>query len=186
MQLIRRFMIETGTEASFEIDPSITRGLDYYTGIVYETFLNALPSIGSVCSGGRYDNLAALYSKESITGVGSSIGLDRLIAALESLGQAKEKSSYADVVIACIDETQAGSYQALAGKLRSTGIPCEVLLEEKKLTQQFVLAEKKGASFIIIPGSDAQKDPLTLRTIATRENKENLSVDDIINFIKAR
>jgi histidyl-tRNA synthetase len=186
MQLIRRFMIETGTEASFEIDPSITRGLDYYTGIVYETFLNALPGIGSVCSGGRYDNLAALYSKESITGVGSSIGLDRLIAALESLGQTRAKSSYADLVVACIDEAQAGAYQALAGTLRNAGIPCEVLLEEKKLTQQFVLAEKKGASYIIIPGNNPLKDSLTLRIIATRENRENLSMEDIIKFVKER
>ena len=68
------------------IDPSITRGLDYYTGIVYETFLTDLPSIGSICSGGRYNDLASLYMKEKLPGVGSSIGLDRLIAALEELG----------------------------------------------------------------------------------------------------
>jgi histidyl-tRNA synthetase len=184
MMLIKSFMDATGTAASFEIDPSITRGLDYYTGIVYETFLNALPGIGSVCSGGRYDNLVALYSKESITGVGSSIGLDRLIAALESLGQIKAKNSYADLVVACIDETQFGAYQALAEKIRAAGIPCEVFLEEKKLTQQFVLAEKKGASYIIIPGKDALKDPLTLRIIATRENRENLSVNDVISFMQ--
>jgi histidyl-tRNA synthetase len=182
MQMIKRFMDDTGTSASFEIEPSITRGLDYYTGIVYETFLNALPSIGSVCSGGRYDNLAGLYSKETLSGVGSSIGLDRLIAALESLGQIKGKNSYAELVIACIDETQTGAYQALAEKFRTAGIPCEVLLEEKKLTQQFILAEKKGASYIIIPGKDALKDSLTLRIIAKRENRENLSPDDVIKL----
>ncbi len=186
MQLIRRFMNETGTSASFEIDPSITRGLDYYTGIVYETFLNALPEIGSVCSGGRYDNLAGLYSKEKLSGVGSSIGLDRLIAALESLGQIKTKSSYADLLIACVDETQAGNYQALAGKFREEGIPCEVFLEEKKLTQQFVLAEKKGASYIIIPGKEPLTDSLTLRIIASRENRGNLSIDDVIKAVREK
>ncbi len=184
MRMIRRFMDETGTSSSFVIDPSITRGLDYYTGIVYETFLNALPDIGSVCSGGRYDDLAGLYSKEKLTGVGSSIGLDRLIAALETLGQIKGKNSYADLIIACIDETRSGSYQALAAKFRKAGIPCEVFLEEKKLTQQFVLAEKKGASYIILPGQDPQKDPLSLRVIASRENRENLTVGDIIEFIR--
>jgi histidyl-tRNA synthetase len=184
MQLIRSFMDATGTSNSFEIDPSITRGLDYYTGIVYETFLNALPSIGSVCSGGRYDNLAALYSKESISGVGSSIGLDRLIAALENLGQITEKNSYADLIVACIDQTQSGGYQAIAAKIRNAGIPCEVFLEEKKLTQQFVLAEKKGASYIIIPGKNPLTDLLTLRIISTRENRENLSIADIIKFMQ--
>mgnify|MGYP002521829072 FL=1 len=64
----------------FTLDPSITRGLDYYTGIVYETFLDKLPNLGSVCSGGRYNNLASLYTKENLPGVGSSIGLDRLLA----------------------------------------------------------------------------------------------------------
>ncbi len=64
------------------LDPSITRGLDYYTGIVYETFLNPIPGIGSICSGGRYNNLAALYTKEQLPGVGASIGLDRLLTAM--------------------------------------------------------------------------------------------------------
>ncbi|MDR3139831.1 MAG: histidine--tRNA ligase, partial [Treponema sp.] len=139
---LRRFMLDTETAGSFALDPSITRGLDYYTGIVYETFLADLPDIGSVCSGGRYDNLAGLYSRERISGVGSSIGLDRLIAALEALGKLKGTPSYARLGIACVREEQGGLYQALGEKLRAEGIPCEVFLEGGKLTKQFVLAEK--------------------------------------------
>ena len=96
MRDVYAMMCAAEIENVFVFDPSITRGLDYYTGIVYETFLNALPSIGSVCSGGRYDNLAALYMKERVPGVGGSIGLDRLIAALEQLELLPKSLSYID------------------------------------------------------------------------------------------
>ncbi|GHU90237.1 histidine--tRNA ligase [Spirochaetia bacterium] len=196
LRILRKYMIDSGTEASFELDPSITRGLDYYTGIVYETFLKDDPAIGSVCSGGRYDNLAGLYSKpsasqaaETISGVGSSIGLDRLIAALESLGKLKSRLSYAELIIACIKEEDAGAYQTLAGKFREAGIPCEVLLEAagsidgKQLTKQFMLAEKKGGRWIIIPGENPLKDPLTLRELKTRQNREGLTFQNIIDIL---
>jgi histidyl-tRNA synthetase len=141
---IRRFMIDADCGDRFILDPSITRGLDYYTGIVYESFLNEMPEIGSVCSGGRYDDLAGLYSREKLSGVGSSIGLDRLIAAMESLGRLGEHGSYALAAIACVDEARGGVYQALAGELRRRGIPCEVFPEEKKLVRQFVHGGEKG------------------------------------------
>ncbi|MCL2880616.1 MAG: histidine--tRNA ligase, partial [Treponema sp.] len=80
MSLLGRFMQDTGTQSSFTLDPSITRGLDYYTGVVFETFLTGMPEIGSICSGGRYDNLCGLYTKKKFSGVGASIGLDRMIA----------------------------------------------------------------------------------------------------------
>jgi histidyl-tRNA synthetase len=185
LALLRRFMADTGTTASFVLDPSITRGLDYYTGVVYETFLNELPDIGSVCSGGRYDNLAGLYSKETISGVGSSIGLDRLIAALEALGKLKTRASYTQVAIACIQEEAAGRYQALAARLREAGIPCAVLLEAEKLTKQAMLAEKQGARWLIISGADPLKEPLTLRDLSTRTNREGLSLEKLIACLKA-
>jgi histidyl-tRNA synthetase len=196
LNILRKYMIDSGTEASFELDPSITRGLDYYTGIVYETFLKDDPAIGSVCSGGRYDNLAGLYSKpspttEALTGVGSSIGLDRLIAALESLGKLNPRGGYALVSIACIKEEDAGAYQALAGKFREAGIPCDVLLEAagsplegKQLVKQFMLVEKKGARWIIIPGENPLQDTLTLRELKTRQNREGLSPENIIGILK--
>jgi histidyl-tRNA synthetase len=202
LSLIRRFMLDTGSEGSFVLDPSITRGLDYYTGIVYETFLNELPGIGSVCSGGRYDDLAGLYMKEQVSGVGSSIGLDRLIAALESLGDLKGQGSYAKAVIACLREEDGGLYQALAEKFRAAGINCEVFPgtpaetqqgrgsppAAKKLTQQFILAEKKGIPWVIIPGSGENSpfvpgSPLTLRNLAARENREGLSFEEILQAI---
>jgi histidyl-tRNA synthetase len=184
LSLIRRFMNDTGTSSSFALDPSITRGLDYYTGIVYETFINELPEIGSVCSGGRYGDLAGLYSKEKLSGVGSSIGLDRLIAALESLGKSPGKGAYARVVIACVNEELGGAYQALAEKFRERGTACEVFPDAKKLTQQFALAEKKGAEFVIIPGDAPLAGPLTLRELGGRRNRENLDFEEALNLIK--
>ncbi|MDR0597042.1 MAG: histidine--tRNA ligase [Treponema sp.] len=183
LSLIRRFMIDTGTADSFILDPSITRGLDYYTGIVYETFLKELPGIGSVCSGGRYDDLAGLYSKEKISGVGSSIGLDRLIAALESLGRLRGRPGYARAAVACVREADGGIAQALAQKLREAGINCEVFLEEKKLTQQYMAAEKKGIPWMILPGDTAESG-LILRNLGTRENLEGLDIGAIAELIK--
>jgi histidyl-tRNA synthetase len=184
LALIRRFMADTGTEASFALDPSITRGLDYYTGIVYETLINELPEIGSVCSGGRYDDLAGLYSKDKLSGVGSSIGLDRLIAALETLGKTGGERTYVRAAIACVNEELGGAYQVLAGKFRERGIPCEVFPEAKKLTQQFILAEKKGARWVIVPGDDPLNSPLTLREIGLRQDRADLSFEEAVRILQ--
>jgi hypothetical protein len=150
MKEIRNMMKAAGIEKTFVLDPAITRGLDYYTGVVYETFLNDLPSIGSVCSGGRYDNLAGLYMKDRIPGVGSSIGLDRLIAGLEQLGATNKKGSFLDCEIFCLDKNLSVHYQAVASALRSKGVNVEVFADEKKIGQQYTVAEKKGIPFGIM------------------------------------
>ncbi|GMO58038.1 MAG: histidine--tRNA ligase [Termitinemataceae bacterium] len=171
LQTIHKFMIDAGVENSYVLDPSITRGLDYYTGIVFETFLNELPSIGSICSGGRYDNLMGLYSKTPLSGVGGSIGLDRLIAGLEALNISTSQKTYAKLCIANLNEDQCGLYQKLAAVIRDAGIPCEVLSEAKKQTAQFIEAEKKGAAYVLLPcESDPVEGPFVLRNLATREN----------------
>jgi histidyl-tRNA synthetase len=176
LEELRRYMKELGVADSFVLDPSITRGLDYYTGVVYESFLNKLPGIGSVCSGGRYDNLAGLYSKEAIGGVGSSIGLDRLQAALEELDTRKDfpgRTGCAAAAVVCLDPEGPGKAQALAEAFRRRGISCEAFLEPKKLTAQFILAEKKGIPWVIIP----QGEKFTLRNIAARQNTEGLDAE---------
>ena len=184
LYLIHQFMLDSGTEKTFVLDPAITRGLDYYTGIVFESFLNDLPNIGSVCSGGRYDNLVGLYTKPgqgpAVGGVGSSIGIDRLIAALETLGRLKTKSSYAEIAIACVKEKDSGLCQALAQKFRAKGIACEVFLDEAKLQKQYVLAEKKGLSWLVIPDESAVNN-YTLRNLKTRENQQ-MNEEDLLNF----
>jgi len=186
LSALRQFMVDaSGSDDAFTLDPSITRGLDYYTGVVFETFLNDLPDIGSICSGGRYDNLAGLYSKNKISGVGSSIGLDRMIAALESLNKLPAAVDTA-AAIACLKPEHAGQYQALARQFRESGVPCEVFLEatdSKNLVKQYVLAEKKGLRWMIIPGESVLSDPLTVRDLATRKNSEGLSVTDAVKAV---
>ncbi len=161
---------EANVAQNIKIDPSITRGLDYYTGIVYETFLNDLPSIGSVCSGGRYNDLASLYTKEKLPGVGSSIGLDRLLSALEELGSPfLEKNSSADVIIFNTDNSMQHQYQQGAQRLRASGIRVDLYLQVKKMNAQFKYAEQNNIPFglFIKEGQEYILRNLTSRTDST-------------------
>ena len=166
------------------LDPSITRGLDYYTGLVYETFLNDLPSIGSVCSGGRYDNLTGLYMKEKISGVGASIGLDRLIAALDELSPAAVPEGFLDAEIFCTDESLMSVYQKNAFALRNAGTAVEVFPEAKKMNQQYAAAEKKAVPFgILIDNAQAGQNLLTLKNQQTLQRHENITVEKSAEII---
>lgn len=181
---IQEMMEAAGIANSFVLDPSITRGLDYYTGVVYETFLNRLPGIGSVCSGGRYDNLAGLYMKDKVPGVGSSIGLDRLIAGLEQLGLLEHKKSYVQVEIFCTDPAQSARYQQTAAVLRRHGISCEVFPDPKKLVQQYTVAEKKGIPFGLLMPEDTGSSTVTLKNLVTREQHEQIPIDEAMRIIQ--
>jgi histidyl-tRNA synthetase len=138
------------------IDLSICRGLDYYTGTVYETFLKDLPSIGSVCSGGRYDNLAGKYTRQVLPGVGASLGLDRLLAALEVLDHPLLRQHWtpAHVLIVQFEASRLAEYHRLARELRARGIATEVYPEAKKISQQLAYAEKRGFRWAVIAGSE--------------------------------
>src|SRR5262249_53896564 len=127
-------------EQFLRIDLSIARGLDYYTGTIYETFLTDLRDIGSVCSGGRYDNLAALFTKQELPGVGASLGLDRLIDALEKLGKLPKVGTPAPVLIVQFAAEHLGAYQNLARCLRAAGVGVEVFTDAKKIGQQLQYA----------------------------------------------
>lgn len=187
MKDIRQMMKASGIDSTYVLDPSITRGLDYYTGVVYETFLNDLPSIGSVCSGGRYDNLAGLYMKEKISGVGSSIGLDRLIAGLEQLGIISKKGSFVDLEIFCMDSSLVVEYQGLAQKLRNAGISCEVFPDAKKIGQQYNVTDKKGIKWgILMNAENAKQGVFILKNLETREQFENCTVEQAVKIISAQ
>ncbi|MDR2344041.1 MAG: histidine--tRNA ligase [Spirochaetaceae bacterium] len=190
LRTLRGFMLDLGIGDTFVIDPSISRGLDYYTGIVFETFLDGMPSIGSVCSGGRYDRLSGLYSKDGLSGVGSSIGLDRLLAALEAPGKTAKRETYAELAVICVDEGQGGICQRIAQRFRAAGIPTEVFFEAKKQGAQFAQAEKKGTRWALIPsaGASAKEDgaggPVRLRDLGERCTGAELSVDAAVDFFK--
>ena len=185
MKTIFSMMKAAGIEETYMLDPEITRGLDYYTGIVYETFLEKLPSIGSVCSGGRYDNLAGLYMKEKLPGVGSSIGLDRLIAGLSELGITNAKGSYLDVEIFNTDENLNVQYQEVAAKLRKEGISVEVFPDTVKINKQYSVTDKKQIPWGIMLSSNSETaNTITLKNLKTREIFESISIEDAASKIK--
>lgn len=136
------------------LDVSIARGLDYYTGTIYETFLTDLPTIGSICSGGRYDNLAGLFTKERLPGVGASLGLDRLLAAMEELKLLGTEATPAPVLVTQFDGKYLGDYLRIGRLLRASGINAEVFPETKKLGKQLQYADRKGFRIALIAGSD--------------------------------
>lgn len=156
-----------------QIDVSIARGLDYYTGAVFETFLNELPTIGSVCSGGRYDNLAGTYTKQELPGIGASLGLDRLLAALEELGRLEKVRTPADVFIAFFDAERRNDYLRVAAQLRAARIGVEFFPEPKKIGQQLKYADQRGfRAAVIIGDREWQSGVCQLKNLATTATEE--------------
>ncbi|MFO0790620.1 MAG: histidine--tRNA ligase [Pirellulales bacterium] len=139
-------------EQRVKLDVSIARGLDYYTGTVLETTLDDKPEIGSVLSGGRYDNLAELYTNQQLPGIGASLGLDRLLAAMEELGMLPKTQTPAQVFIAFFDPNHLGDYFQLAAVLRTAGLATEVFPEPTKLGKQLQYADRKGFRVAVIAG----------------------------------
>ena len=141
-------------EARYALNLSIARGLDYYTGVVYETTLDAYPEIGSICSGGRYDNLASHYSKSKLPGVGISIGLTRLFHQLREAGLIGTADSSVDVLVALLDDSGLEHALAMSQRLRAAGLNVETQLEPRKLARQLQYADKAGIRFVAMRGED--------------------------------
>ncbi len=169
-------------ETRFKIDLSIARGLDYYTGTIYETFLTGsyadgeeskpLESFGSVCSGGRYDNLASVFTKQVLPGVGASLGVDRLIAAMEAMKHPllTGQSTPAEVLIVNFEANRLGDYHRIAGLLRRSGVNVEVYPDAKKVGQQLGYAEKRGFRLAVIAGPEEFAQGVwKLKDLAKRE-----------------
>jgi len=160
-------------EERIKLDVSIARGLDYYTGAIFETFLDDLPGIGSVCSGGRYDNLAELYTKRQLPGIGASLGLDRLLAAMEELGMLANVKTPDDVLVTYFDKSALGKYLEIAATLREAGLKVEVYPEAKKLGQQLKYADARGFGYAVIAGEDELgRDALQVKDLGTGESTE--------------
>jgi histidyl-tRNA synthetase len=151
-QILRGAKAGGVADSALQLDVSIARGLDYYTGAIFETFLADIPTIGSICSGGRYDNLAGLFTKQELPGIGASLGLDRLLAALEELKLVEKVRTPAPVLIAYFDKDRLYDYLRLAAALRAAGLGVEVFPEPKKLGQQLAYADRRGFRVALIAG----------------------------------
>ncbi len=156
-----------------KLDVSIARGLDYYTGVIFETFLDDLPEIGSVCSGGRYDNLAELYTKQQLPGIGASLGLDRLLAAMDELEMIDKVKTPADILVVYFEKDQLNKYLEIAADLRQAGWAVEVFPDAKKLGKQLKYADVRGFQYALIAGGDElQRDVCQIKNLQTGESVE--------------
>ena len=170
--LVVRYLADFGVPAeNFAVDLTIARGLDYYTGTVYETVLLDHPEIGSVCSGGRYDNLAEYYTEKQLPGVGISIGLTRLFYVLGEQGMLNPElpTAPADVLILPMTQDLSAAI-ALATQLRENGIRAQLYTEEKKFKQKIGYADKLGIPYVIFLGEDEiQEGVAACKDMATGE-----------------
>ena len=160
LKTVAAYLPEFGVpEENFEIDLTIARGLDYYTGTVYETVMTDHPEIGSVCSGGRYDNLAEYYTNKALPGVGISIGLTRLFYVLQEQGMLSEDvlTAPADVLILPMTEELSGAI-ALATQLRGAGLRVQLYGEKKKFKAKIAYADKLAIPFVIFLGEDELRE----------------------------
>ncbi len=179
------YMEQFGVPAShFEIDLTIARGLDYYTGTVYETTMLDHPEIGSICSGGRYDNLAEYYTDKQLPGVGISIGLTRLFFVLEDKNYLAETSSPADVMILPMTD-DVGAAIELATRLRDNGVRVQLNCEKKKFKAKITYADKLSIPYVIFMGEDEIKNNIVaLKELATGE-QTNTGFDEALERIKS-
>ena len=168
----------------FKIKLTIVRGLDYYTGTVYETILNDYPNLGSVCGGGRYDNLAGFYTEQKLPGVGIAIGITRLFYQLCENNLIKaSKSSIAEVLVLPMDDNAIEKGYAVASKLRLSGIPCQLYLEDKKFKNKINYADKLKIPYVVIIGEDeVNNNYVTLKDMFnfSQEKLEDLKLVDTV------
>ena len=171
-------------EENFVIDLTIARGLDYYTGTVYETNLKGYESIGSVCSGGRYENLAGYYTKKNLPGVGISIGLTRLFYNLKELGLLKtDKKSISKVDIITMGIGVENAVE-ISNLLREKNIPNEIYKEDSKTKAKFSYANNLEIPYVIVIGEDEkEKGVYTLKDMTTGE-QETLTKEEVLEKIK--
>ena len=173
-------------ESRYAINLSIARGLDYYTGIVYETTLDAHPQIGSICSGGRYDDLASHYTKSKLPGVGISIGLTRLFYQLREAGLVDVAASNVDVLVALLDDAGFADALALSQTLRGRGLRVETQMEARKIAKQFQYADRAGIRFVALRGEGERSDgTVTLKDLRSGE-QETLPLEAAADWLTGR
>lgn len=164
----------------YRVNFSIARGLGYYTGIVYESVLTRLPSVGSVCSGGRYDDLTKTFSKQKMSGVGASIGIDRLLSAMKELDMMKSNSTPARALLVCMDNAYLAYTHALAESFRRSGICIEVYPDIARLKKPFSYANALGHEFVLVVG----ESEFATKTITLKNMTSGMQMQEI-SFLKA-
>ena len=179
---IRQFGVP---DSAFAVDLGVVRGLDYYTGTIYETTLVDSPELGSICSGGRYDDLASYFTDTRLPGVGISIGLTRLFSKLKEAGLLQPlPKSPAEVLVTTMDPKYLDRYFTVARLLREAGINTEVYLETAKLGNQLTYADRKGFRVAIIAGeNEFAKNVVQIKTLSTKTARD-VPMNDVVLAVK--
>jgi histidyl-tRNA synthetase len=173
-----------GLSEHVEVDLSIARGLDYYTGTIYETFVLDHESYGSVMSGGRYDTLLGMFLKQSSPAVGISVGIERLLTLLTEIGAIEGRAGAADVFAVLFDDESYGPLQRAAQWLREQGVKIEVSLKPAKLGKQFRYAERKGYRWVVIAGAgDLERGEIGLKDLISG-TQSTVSLEEIPDLIR--
>ncbi len=182
--VIKQIRVCKVPEKNFRVDLSIARGLDYYTGTVYETFLDNYKKLGSVCSGGRYENLAEYYTDKKLPGVGISIGLSRFFYQIDKENILENKNkSISKVLVVSMDNEGIGYALDVGANLRNSNINTEVFLEDKKLKAKFKYADKLHIPYVIVIGEEEKNNnTITLKNMETGEQK-TITIQEAINEI---
>jgi histidyl-tRNA synthetase len=168
-----------------KIDLGLARGLDYYTGVVFETTVDGWERFGSVSSGGRYDNLASLFTDRKLPGVGASIGLDRLLALMEEAGWVKGTAATAPVLVANFPGVDPGVAVGLAARLRKAGIGAEVFPDPTQVGKQMGYGSSRGHRVAVIVGPDeVEKKLFNLRDLATRQERKGVGWADLETTVR--
>ena len=188
LKLLKDFIIDSLPDnkiGTIDLDLRIVRGLGYYTGVVFETFLDSIPDFGSVCSGGRYDKLTNRFVDRELSGIGGSIGIDRLVAALSTLDISfmTENTSF---FIAVSDNNSRKFAHKILNLLRNENICADISLKEQKLGQQFKYANKKGYTYVITIGEEETKqESISLKEMSSGREEKNIEINLIIPKIKS-
>jgi len=172
VEAIRQFGVP---DSAFGVDLGVVRGLDYYTGTIYETSLTGHPELGSICSGGRYDDLASYFTNTRLPGVGISIGLTRLFSRLSDAGLLRPlEHTPAEVLITTMDPRYLPKYLKMAAELRAAGINTEVYLEQAKLGNQLTYADRKGFRAAVIAGeNEFSRNMVQLKNLSAKTAQDH-------------
>jgi len=186
LKLVTDLMRSMGIDEDYyAIDLSIARGLDYYTGTIYETTLDQYPELGSICGGGRYDDLASYYTDEKLPGVGISIGLTRLFYQLNEAGLIKTgEGIVADVLVMPLGQDQVVKSFEIAQNIRESGINTDILLDDIQMKKRFKYADKKGFKYVVIVGENEIISGECVIQNMESGDKENIAIDKIAEYLK--
>lgn len=173
------------SEELIDFDPSLARGLDYYTGIIYEVISLDNLDLGSLCAGGRYDNLCGLFCKESFSGMGVAFGFERIMIAMKERGDFDDLTLNSQILVTLFDEDSIEDSLKLYRILTDAGLKAEVYFEPEKLKKQFKYADRKQVPFVVIQGpEEKQKNEVTIKSMQSGKQK-TIPISQLITYLES-